>query len=196
MGVRERLDWRIVKIEEVDPVRHQAICKDEKFDWRYTVRTDILRTKGAAPLAGERWVIDDSMGFWTFAAIIDFFSAPRAESVATFSLAGSLFVSLGTGRFQFPFAATLLGVTGAVNTAPTGADLILDLNRGAGGGAASTIFTTQANRPRILAGTYVTVVEAVPNIVAMAKYDWLTVDIDQVGSTIAGADLTLFVRYV
>jgi hypothetical protein len=55
-----------------------------------------------------------------------------------------------------------------------------------------TAFTTQANRPTVAAGNNVSSV-AVPNTTALAEGDYLTVDIDQIGSTLPGADLTLVV---
>jgi hypothetical protein len=54
------------------------------------------------------------------------------------------------------------------------------------------MFTTQANRPTVAAGSNVSSV-AVPNVTALAAGDYFTVDIDQIGSTVAGADLTLVV---
>ena len=112
------------------------------------------------------------------------------EDIATFAKTGTLAVGAGTGRFRFPWAATILGVTAAVNTAPTGASLIADVNKNG-----TTIFTTQSNRPTITATTNATTSEPTPGVTAIVAGDYLTVDIDQIGSTVAGADLTVFVRY-
>lgn len=110
--------------------------------------------------------------------------------LAVFSKSGTLAVTTGTGRFRFPFAATLLGVTAAVNTAPTGSSLICDVNKNG-----TTIFSTTANRPTIAAGAFATTTEPAPDVTAIAAGDELRVNISQIGSTIAGADLTVFVRY-
>lgn len=112
------------------------------------------------------------------------------QALATYSSTGVLTVGAGTIRFRFPFAVTLLGTTAAVNTAPTGASVILDVNKNG-----TTIYTTVGNRPTIVAGAFATASEPTPNVTAMAAGDYLTVDIDQIGSVIAGADLTVFVRY-
>lgn len=118
-------------------------------------------------------------------------AAPAAPvQLATFNTPGVLTVSPGTGRFRFPFNATILGVTAAVDTAPTGASLIVDVHKNG-----TTIFTNQANRPTIAISGFATTTEPTPDVTAMAVGDYLTVDVDQVGSTIAGADLTIFVRY-
>lgn len=109
---------------------------------------------------------------------------------AQFAYEGTLVVKTGKGHFYFPVAATILGVSAIVDTAPTGADVILDVNKNG-----TTVFTTQGNRPTIPAGSTETSAEAVPNTTAVAAGDDLTVDIDQIGSTVAGADLSVVVRY-
>jgi hypothetical protein len=54
-----------------------------------------------------------------------------------------------------------------------------------------TIFTTQGNRPTIaIAGTTSGKVTNM-DVTTIADGDSLTVDVDQVGSTVAGADLTV-----
>lgn len=115
--------------------------------------------------------------------------AERFSESETFGLQGTLTVRVGKGRFPFTAAATILGVTAIVNTAPSGAAIIIDLNING-----VTAYTTQANRPTIAAGANAST-ETVPDVTAIAAGDYLTVDIDQVGSTAAGADLTVVVRY-
>ena len=112
------------------------------------------------------------------------------EDLAIFSRTDDLTAGTGVGRFRFPFDATILEVTAIVNTAPTGADIILDVNKNG-----VTIFTTQANRPRIVAGSFDTASPATPDVTAVVTGDYLTVDRDQVGSGVAGADLTVEVLY-
>jgi hypothetical protein len=73
-------------------------------------------------------------------------------------------------------------------TAPTGADIIVDVNI-----AGVSIFSTQSNRPTIAAGA-TTGVSGTPDIRYMPAAQALTVDIDQVGSSVAGADLVIAVE--
>lgn len=118
-------------------------------------------------------------------------AAAPEEFIAPFFRTGVLSApTIGVSRFKFPFAATIINVTAAVGTAPTGADIVLDVNKNG-----VTVFTTQANRPRILAGTFQESVDAVPDIVSVVNDEYLTVDVDAVGSVVAGSDLTVFVRY-
>lgn len=122
---------------------------------------------------------------------LDYATGQRGESMITYGKAGSLTVTTGKIRYRFPFAATIVGVSLAVGTAPTGSSIIVDVNKNG-----TTIFTTQANRPTILAGAFNTAAEVTNmNITSVAAGDYITMDIDQVGSTISGADLSAFIRY-
>jgi len=73
-------------------------------------------------------------------------------------------------------------------TAPVGASIIVDVNKNG-----TTIFTTQANRPEIADGSN-EAESGTPDVTSLSKNDRLDVDIDQVGSTTPGADLTVMVR--
>lgn len=114
-----------------------------------------------------------------------------SSNLAQFSQAGTL--ATGTGTFKLPFtlAAEIISVQLAVGTSPTGADLIVDVNKNG-----TTIFSTQANRPTVPAADADGVgAEATPDVTSIAEGDYLTVDIDQIGSTIAGEDLTVSIEW-
>ena len=86
-----------------------------------------------------------------------------------------------------PFAMEITKVKAQVLTAPTGADLIIDINVNG-----TSIYTTQANRPTIASGD--TTVEAdLPDSLSISENDMVTIDIDQVGSTIAGSNLAVVI---
>ena len=105
---------------------------------------------------------------------------------------GPLTVAVGVGQpFMFPYPVTILGVSAVCRVAPVGSDIIFDVNRNG-----TTIFTTQANRPRIVASATKTASEVTNmNITAYAALDVLTPDVDQVGSGVSGSDTTLTIRY-
>lgn len=117
-------------------------------------------------------------------------AAGAATEIATFARAGTIAATAGTGRFMMPRAGAIVGVSAAINTAPTGAAVIVDLNRNG-----ATLFSTQANRPTVGIGQFATVTAAVPDITTFSAGDFLTVDVDQVGATVAGADLVVQVAY-
>jgi len=112
-------------------------------------------------------------------------TAARPQTLP-YSYNGAISVMSGTMRLYNDTGAawTIQGVRASVGTAPSGTSIIVDVNIDG-----TTIFTTQANRPTIVvAGNssgYVTNM----NIMTVGTGSYLTVDIDQVGSTTAGSDL-------
>jgi hypothetical protein len=123
------------------------------------------------------------------AAIAEVAAEATYTQTVVFSKSGALTVAAGEGRYPAMQDGTILAVRAAVGTAPTGASLIVDVNKNG-----TTIFTTQGNRPTITASS-TSSAEATPAVTSLAEGDLLSVDIDQVGSTIAGADLTVVVLY-
>ena len=114
---------------------------------------------------------------------------PPLEWHETLSRAGIIIVAAGVARVRFKATSVITQVTAVIGTAPTGSDLICDVNLNG-----STIFTTQANRPTIPAGTNEGA-SGTPNITNAGPGDYLTVDVDQVGSTVQGSDLTIQIYY-
>lgn len=109
--------------------------------------------------------------------------AGTGPSLVTFDQPGTLTVGVGKGRVRLPTAATIVSVSATANTAPTGAGIVVDVNKNG-----TTVFTTQGNRPSIATGANASA-DAIPDVTTLTAGDYLTVDIDQVGSTVAGADL-------
>lgn len=107
----------------------------------------------------------------------------------TFTHTGEVSTGTGTVRWYPPVDITIVAVRAAAGTAPTGADLIVDVNKNG-----TTIFSTQANRPTITDGNNVSS-EETPDVTSVTDSDYLTIDIDQVGSSTAGSDLTVVVEY-
>ena len=96
-------------------------------------------------------------------------------------------VSVGTGKMRIYALKefTIGNVRLFANTGPTGSSLIFDVNLNG-----VTIFTTQANRPFVAAGANYNAV-AIPDITAVVAGDYFTIDCDQVGSVIAGSNVTV-----
>ena len=117
-------------------------------------------------------------------------SFPIELVVACSDETSNLTVGSNKVTFRAPCAFTLTGVRASVNTAPTGSALIVDLNRNGASviqsiGAVSTL--------RIDAGTKSSLSSSQPTLVlsliTIANDAEVTIDIDQVGSTIAGKGL-------
>lgn len=84
-----------------------------------------------------------------------------------------------------PMALTVTGGKIEVGTAPTGAALICDVHKNG-----TTLWTTQGNRPTVAdAGTSAAI--TAPDVTSIAQGDRLLLMIDQIGSTVAGKDLSL-----
>lgn len=92
--------------------------------------------------------------------------------------------SVGTKQAQalIPGSYTISKVKIYADNAPIGASLIVDCNKNG-----VTIFTTQANRPEIAISGH-SDDSGVPDVTTLAEGDRLSVDVDQVGSTITGGD--------
>jgi len=93
------------------------------------------------------------------------------------------------GTFRMPYAMTVTDVRATVSTAPTGANIIVDINDGG-----TSIMTTNKLSIDATAKTSTTAATA-PGVTdtALADDAEITIDIDQIGSTIAGAGLKIWI---
>lgn len=110
-------------------------------------------------------------------------SAPNAEETLNFFVAGVIAAGAKQAGAIVGHAGTITDVRAYCDTAPTGATLIADVNKNG-----TTLFTTQGARPTIAISGNASTTTA-PAVTAVAAGDRITVDVDQVGSSVAGADL-------
>lgn len=128
------------------------------------------------------------MGAVATATVDDYIRDKVNELIDTVFPAWSSFqtgaASVGTKKdgFLAPCDLTVLRIQIYSDVAPTGADLIIDVNKNG-----TTMFTTQANRPRVVDGDNAGA-DAVPDVLTIAKGDRIDIDIDQIGSGTAGGD--------
>lgn len=99
-------------------------------------------------------------------------------------------LTTGTAKrsFRMPYAMTLTAVRASVKTAPTGATIIVDINE-----AGATLMTT--NKLSIDVSEFTSTTAATPATltdVGLADDAEITIDVDQVGSTVAGAGLKVY----
>lgn len=124
-------------------------------------------------------------------------STPVVESkYISFYVDGELTVGTDVSNTPAPSDMTITEVFISSDVAPTGADLIIDINvstltDGVYGSPVS-IYTTQANRPTLVIGKN-GAIATLPDVVAISKYQKISVDIDQVGSTLAGENLSVMI---
>lgn len=104
-----------------------------------------------------------------------------------FSMAGVIVTRTGQLRQYAPLAGTLIAVRASAGTSPTGAAILVDLNKNG-----TTVFTTQSKRPTIaISGNTALGDMTGDTVISISAGDYFTADIDQIGSTIAGSDLTI-----
>jgi hypothetical protein len=108
-----------------------------------------------------------------------------------FSVNGQLGVAAGVSRIGVEGNYTIKGVRARVDTAPTGTSIKVDVNKNG-----TTLWSTQTNRPDIAVSTNASSYVTNMNTTTLASGDYLTMDVDQIGSTIAGSHLTVTVWLV
>lgn len=115
-------------------------------------------------------------------------SAPTtAIPIAVSDESTALTTGIAKVTFRMPFAFTLTGVRASVTTAPTGSVLTVDINDG-GTSILSTKLTIDATEKT-------SVTAATPPVISdtsLADDAEITIDIDTVGSTVAGAGLKVY----
>jgi len=114
-----------------------------------------------------------------------------AHEVFPFTMQDELEAVPGTSRVPIDGVAAIESVQAMVGTAPTGSAITVDVNKNG-----TSIFTTQGNRPTIADGQNTSGVVTTMNITGLVSGDYITVDVDAVGSGYAGKDLVVLVRLV
>lgn len=110
--------------------------------------------------------------------------APKHIQVACSDETTDLTTGTAKATFRAPHAMTLTGVRASVTTAPVGSTIIVDINKN-GTTMLSTKLTIDASeKTSTTAAT-----AAVISVSSIADDDEITIDIDQVGSSTAGAGL-------
>ena len=98
-------------------------------------------------------------------------------------------LTVGTGKvtFRMPYAFTLTAVRASVTTAPTGSTLVVDINEGGASILSTKLSIDDSEKTSVTAAA-----PAVISDTALADDAEITIDIDQIGSTVAGAGLKVY----
>ena len=105
------------------------------------------------------------------------------------TIPGTLVAGFESVRVPFVRAATLTNVYAYVTTQPTGAAVRVDVHKNG-----TTVFTDQTARPNIAISTNADL-SSTPAVTAVSAGQYVTAIVDQIGSTIAGADLVVGIEY-
>ncbi len=161
----------------------------------YPVSAIVVGTDGGSYVSLQAANLNHAITNGTSNAWWGLFAAAGAAGVSASSTfinlgqTGTLSVGNGVLNFRAPRALTIVSCAAYANTAPTGASVIVDVNKNG-----TTVFTTVGHRPTIAISAHDSGLVTNMDITAVAAGDLVTFDIDQVGSTIAGADLTVTVE--
>ena len=100
-------------------------------------------------------------------------------------------LTTGTDKvyFRMPYAGTLLAVKATVNTAPTGSTLICDINEAGTSVLGTKLSIDASEKTSDTAASAATIADS-----ALANDAEITIDIDQVGSTVAGKGLKVYMK--
>ena len=115
-------------------------------------------------------------------------NTPRVAMVRTytFMIHGDLTVGAGPQRYYNDSGAiwSIDAVRANVGTVPTGASVIIDVNI-----SGTSVFPTQANRPTIAIGAHTSGKVTSMEFNSVLDDDYITIDVDQIGSSAPGSDL-------
>lgn len=93
-------------------------------------------------------------------------------------------ITTGTAKvtFRMPYAFTLTAVRASVTTAPTGSTILIDINEGGASILSTKLMIDETEKTSTTAASAAVISDA-----SLADDAEITIDFDQVGSTIAGA---------
>jgi len=115
-------------------------------------------------------------------------SIANITNVVALTHTGTLSAYTGTKRWYAPKNITISKIKARVDTAPTGAGIVIQVNRTTTGNVTTNQQLTVADGTTLISDTS-------PTISSMSEDDFLTIDIVSVGSTVAGENLTVEITY-
>jgi hypothetical protein len=102
---------------------------------------------------------------------------------------GIILLDSGLGRWYPWNDVNILGIKLSVGSPPLGSPLVVDVNKNG-----ETIFTNQTNRPTINDSQYTSQI-VFPDTFNLTPSDYLSIDVDNIGLTSPGSDVTIQIRY-
>jgi hypothetical protein len=147
----------------------------------YITVTDV--GDATAALTTHAAAADPHTGYQLETAVQNIVTFAKAGTVATTTESTAARWYNDTGR-----TLTFVSARASAVTAPTGASLKVDVNVD---GTTCFVATSQVNRPTIAISGNTNKTTTFDSITTIADGSYLSVNIDQIGSTVAGSDLTV-----
>jgi hypothetical protein len=114
-------------------------------------------------------------------------SIANITNVVALTHTGTLSAYTGTKRWYAPKNITISKIKARVDTAPTGAGVVIQINKTSSG--------VTTNQQLTVADGTTLISDTSPTISSMSEDDFLTIDIVSVGTTVAGENLTVEITY-
>jgi hypothetical protein len=108
-------------------------------------------------------------------------SLPVVIQIAASDTSTAITAGTGKATFRMPHAMTLTAVRASVNTAPTGSTIVIDINE-----EGTSILSTKLSIDASEKTSTTSATAAVISDTTLADDAEITIDFDQVGSTVAG----------
>ena len=113
-------------------------------------------------------------------------TAPQAIQLACSDESTALTSGAAKATFRMPFAMAITQVKASVNTAPTGSTLIVDINENGTSILSTKLSIDASEKTSTTAATAAVISDS-----ALADDAEITIDIDQIGASVAGAGLKI-----
>jgi hypothetical protein len=155
------------------------LAADKIYGW------DDSESKAIGFVIGSGLAITDA----TIAA--SYVGAPIEYIIACSDETSDLATGTAKVTFRAPVAFKLTGVAASVNTAPTDADIEVDINNGANSALSTLLSIDDGEKTSATAASAAVIDTDYDDFAADAE---ITIDIDQIGSTIAGKGLKVILK--
>jgi hypothetical protein len=149
---------------------------------------DLSNVSAATPSDNDVLVFDTGTGNWAAEAAA---ALPIEYVIACSDETSDLATGTAKVTFRAPVAFLLTAVAASVNTAPTGSTLIVDINNGANSTLSTKLSIDADEKTSATAASAAVIDTDYDDIAADAE---ITIDIDQIGSTIAGKGLKVILK--
>jgi hypothetical protein len=174
-----------------------ATCEAPHEDWSGGVNNDWVRWNAAdgvwysvSPISGQK-VFDKTLEQDRRFDGTRWLGQKELIALAAGSETASHTTGTAKTTFHMPFKFRITNVIAGVTTAPTGSTLDVDLNDD-GTSIFSTVITIDAGEKTSSTAATPAVIDSTKAVVAADSL--MTIDIDQIGSTIAGAGLKVYIE--